>query len=160
MKTQWSSKWKASSQPRKQRKYRYNAPLHIKGSFLGCHLSKELKTKYGKRALRVVKGDKVKIIRGSFKGQSGKVERVDIKTNNIFITKIEVIKKDGTKRTVPLKASNLIIQELNLDDRSRLGKGSEKREAKPVKAEKKVAKKAPEPKKEETKVQKKVDSNG
>ncbi|MBS1194889.1 MAG: ribosomal protein L24p/L26e, archaeal/eukaryotic, partial [Methanomicrobia archaeon] len=46
-----------SIQPRKQRKARYTAPLHIKGKFLSATLSKELREQYKRRSLRVVKGD-------------------------------------------------------------------------------------------------------
>ena len=58
MKKLYSRKWKASTQPRKQRKYRYNAPLHTKGKFLGSHLVKALKEKYSVRTLRVRVGAK------------------------------------------------------------------------------------------------------
>ncbi|MCW1309534.1 MAG: 60S ribosomal protein L26, partial [Candidatus Nanoarchaeia archaeon] len=35
----WSKKWKSSKKPSKQRKYRYNAPLHIRRKFLSVNLS-------------------------------------------------------------------------------------------------------------------------
>lgn len=98
----------------------YNAPLHIKGKFMASHLSKELKTKYSKRSVRIKKGDKVTISRGQFKKKSGKVERVDIKQNKVYITSIEMIKKDGTKTLYPIHPSNLIITELNLEDKKRV----------------------------------------
>jgi large subunit ribosomal protein L24 len=119
MKTFWSPKWKASKKPGKQRKYRYNAPLHIKGKFVSSHLAKELRQKYKVRSLRVRKGDKVKVLVGKFKGQSGKVERVDIKKSKIYIAKMELIKKDGTKKQVAIEPSNVMITELYLDDKRR-----------------------------------------
>jgi len=122
MKTRWSKTWKASKQPRKQRKYRYNAPVHVKSKFLGSHLSKELMKKHGKRTMRVRIGDKVKIIRGQFKGKTGKIEKVSVKTSKAYITGIEFIKKEGTKVLSPIHASNLIITDLNLDDKKRLKK--------------------------------------
>ncbi|MFH1591545.1 MAG: 50S ribosomal protein L24 [archaeon] len=120
MKQDWSKSWKASTQPRKQRKYRANAPDHVKRSFLGCHLSKELREKHGTRTVKVRKGDKVKVLRGQFKGQSGKVERVNVSHEAVFVTKIETIKKDGTKNMQPLKASSLMIIELDSSDKRRL----------------------------------------
>ena len=45
--------WKASKQPRKQRKYRYNAPIQTLGKMLSSHLSKELRTKIGKRSMPI-----------------------------------------------------------------------------------------------------------
>jgi len=56
MKKKFSNSWKASKQVRKQRKFRYNAPLHIKHKFLSAHLSKELMKKYGTRNIPVKKG--------------------------------------------------------------------------------------------------------
>ena len=56
----------SSIQPRKQRKFRYNAPLHIRGAFLHAPLAADLREKYGKRSFRVVTGDTVKVLRGEF----------------------------------------------------------------------------------------------
>ena len=120
MKVKFSKEWKSSKQPRKQRKYRYNAPLHIKGTMMSAHLSKELKEKYKKRSARVVKGDKVKISRGQFKTKTGKVERVDTKQGKVYITGIEMMKKDGTKTMYPINPSNLILIELHLEDKKRV----------------------------------------
>ena len=84
------------------------------------HLSKELKKKYGKRNLGLKKGDKVKIVKGQFKKRVGKVERVDLKKTRVYISGIEVAKKDGTKAALSIHPSNLIITELDLDDKMRL----------------------------------------
>jgi len=77
MKKKFVSSWIRSKQPRKQRKYRANAPKHIIHKFLGAKLSKELRQKYTKKTIPVRTGDTVKIARGQFKGRSGKVESVD-----------------------------------------------------------------------------------
>ena len=119
MKRKFSKTWIKSKQPRKQRKYRYNAPLNIKSKFMGCHLSKELREKYKKRSITIRKGDSVKVLRGQFKGKTGKIDRVDIKKSKVYITGIEVAKKDGTKALYPIHPSNLIITELNLEDKKR-----------------------------------------
>lgn len=120
MKAKYSSAWVASTQPRKQRKYRYNAPLHIKGTFLAAHLIKELRAKYGIRNLRVRTGDKVRVIRGQYAGREGKVERVDVKTTKVFVSKVEFVKKDGaTKVPYPIDPSNLIIVEFDTTDKRR-----------------------------------------
>lgn len=119
MKKEYSTTWKSSIQPRKQRKYRYNAPLHIRSKFAGSHLSAELKKKYAKRSARVRKGDKVKIMRGQFKGKQGKVEKVDTKKEKVYITNISLQKRDGTKVSYPIHTSNLLIMEFNLEDKKR-----------------------------------------
>lgn len=115
----WSKHWKSSTKPRKQRKYVFNAPLHICKNFLSVNLSKTLQKKYQKRNVCVRKGDKVKIMRGQFKKQTGKVTKVSRKFLNVFVEGIENIRKDGTKRPRPLQPSNLQILELNLTDKKR-----------------------------------------
>jgi len=115
----WSKNWKSSKQVRKQRKYRYNAPLHVKHGFVSVHLSKELRDKHKRRALPARKGDKVKILRGSFKGKSGKIENINSKQEKVYVEGIMALKRDGTKVPKALKPSNLMILELNLDDKMR-----------------------------------------
>ncbi len=115
----WSKAWNSSKSPRKQRNYRTNAPLHVKQRFLNVHLSKELREKYGTRKIRVRKGDKVKIMRGQFAKKTGKVDRVSIIYEKVYVEGIEIQKKDGSKAYYPMNASNLMITELNLDDKKR-----------------------------------------
>src|SRR3989344_336430 len=98
MKKKFSLSWEGSKQRRKQRKYLANAPLHIQRKFISSHLSKPLKEKYNRRSLGLKKGD---------------VEK------KIYITNIHIFKKDGTKTFYPIHPSNLIIQELNVDDKKR-----------------------------------------
>jgi len=122
MNKRFSSAWKGSKQPRKQRKYGHNAPLHIRGEFLNAHLSKELAQKYGIKRTRVRAGDKVKIMRGKFKGKENKVDTINLKKSKVTITGVEISKKDGSKSRPLIHASNLLITELSTDDKKRLGK--------------------------------------
>lgn len=115
----FSTTWKSSAKPKKQRKYRFNAPLHIKGKFLQAHLSDQLSKKHGKRAIRVIKGDKIKVMKGQFKDKTGKVEKVVTKLGKVYIEGIEMQKKDGTKTKYPISPSNIMITELNLNDKKR-----------------------------------------
>jgi len=119
MKQRFSNKWIGSKQPRKQRKYRANAPLHIRRKMTSVHLSDILRKKYGKRNFPVIKGDNVKILRGGFKGKTGKVELVNLSKLKIRVENIYRTKKDGTKVSVWFDPSNLMIKELNLDDKMR-----------------------------------------
>jgi len=120
MKQEFNTVWKASSQTRKQRKYRYNAPYHTKRSFLAVHLNAELKQKYSRRSVKVRVGDKATVLRGQFRKKSGKVERVDLGDQKVFITGIETVRKEGAKELYPFEPSNLMLTELNLDDKMRL----------------------------------------
>ena len=119
MKSIFSLSWIRSKQPRKQRKYRHNAPLHIKKKFISVNFTKELREKYSKRNLPVIKGDKVKIMRGQFKGKIGLVEKVDMRNIKILVQGAENIKKDGSKTSYPISPSNLMITELKLEDKKR-----------------------------------------
>ena len=137
MKADWSKTWKSSKQPRKQRKYRYNAPLHIRHKMIAANLSKELRKKYGRRNFPLRKGDKVKIMRGQFKGKTGKIEEINLKKLKVVVEGIFRNKKDGSKVRVYLDPSNLQIQELNLDDKERIK--ALKRKSEKSKEEKKNA---------------------
>jgi large subunit ribosomal protein L24 len=144
----FATSWKSSVQPRKQRKYTYNLPLHLKQKQMHVHLSADLRKKYGYRNILVRKGDKVKILKGQFAKKEGKVDTVTLNKGKVYVVGVEIIKKDGTKLPCPLLPSNLMITELDLSDRKRKdklelkSKGAEKKvDAKEVK--KTVEKKAP-----------------
>lgn len=119
MKKEWSKNWRESIQPRKQRKYRFNAPLHIARNFLAAHLSKDLRKKYGIRAVIARKGDKVKIMRGQFKNKIGAIENVSINFQRIAVEGATFTARDGKKKPYPIHPSNLMIVELNLEDKKR-----------------------------------------
>lgn len=120
MKNKFSTHWKSSKQPRKQRKYSANAPLHLRRKFLSTNLSKELRKKYGRRNIVARKGDTVKIMRGKFRGKEGKITEVKTKTGKIIVEEIQIKKHDGSKANVRMFPSNLQIKELNLEDKKRL----------------------------------------
>ncbi len=120
MKKKFSTHWKASKQPRKQRKYKAQAPSHLQHKFISANLSKELRKKYHRKSFSLRKGDTIRIMRGSFKGKSGKIEKVDVKKARASVEKIQKTKKDGTKVEVFFHTSNLQIKELDLEDKERI----------------------------------------
>ena len=119
MKKIFSISWKGSKKPNKQRKYRVNAPLHIKQKLASSHLSKELRKKHNKRSIALRKGDKVKVMHGNFKKHQGKVERIELGKMRVYVSGVEYTKKDGTKKMLPLSPSNLMITEFHTDDKLR-----------------------------------------
>jgi len=119
MKKKWSKKWVSSKQPRKQRKYRYNAPLHIRHKLISAHLSKELRERFKKRSVPLRKGDEIMVMVGEHKGFKGNVERVDTKKYKVYIEGLTVKKVDGSEVLIPIDPSNLMITKLNLDDKMR-----------------------------------------
>lgn len=146
MNKEFSTSWKKSKRPAKQRKYLAKAPLHLRKKLLSVSLSKELRKKHNKRAITVRKGDKVKIMLGKFKKKEGKVSQVDYKKLKIYVEGIHIKKLDGSITNVPLRASNIQIIEINLDDKKRVEslnrKQSPVKETKPNKNKKTELKKS------------------
>lgn len=101
-----------SSQPRKQRKWRYVAPLHVRQKWVHVHLTKQLRAQLKKRAVGVRKGDTVKIMRGRFKGKSGKVVGVDLSSAKVMVEGAVVKKQTGKELLAKLEPSNLMITEM------------------------------------------------
>jgi len=120
MKQEFSTSWLSSRQPRKQRKYMHNAPLHARHKFLSVHLSKDLRKKYGKRNISVRKGDEVLVMRGSSRKKKAKVVSVNYRTLKISLEGLQRTKKDGSKVFMLFSPRNLQIQSLDLSDRKRL----------------------------------------
>lgn len=125
----WSKSWKSSSQTRKQRKYQKNAPMHIKAKFLAAPLSKELRAEYNTRSLKVRSGDTVVIKAGQFKGTTGKVTKVSIIRAFVHVEGATQSKANGTDAFYPIHASNVQIIKLNLDDKLRVAKLNNLKEA-------------------------------
>lgn len=122
MKSKFNKSWNRSSQPRKQVKFRANAPNHIKRIFMSATLDKPLRESQKRRSIELVKGDEVKIMRGSFKGKKGKVGKVDVKHTRIQIDGIQRSKKGGEKVKTWFNPSNVKIITLNDKDSRRFGK--------------------------------------
>lgn len=119
MRKEFSKKWIASRQIRKQRKYRANAHITIKKKMMASNLNKDLRKRYSRKSMAVRKGDSIKVMRGEFKGKTGKISIIDLMRMKVAIEGIQITKKDGTKINVFFQPSNLQIQELNLDDKKR-----------------------------------------
>lgn len=128
MRKKFSRAWISSKQPRKQRKYRYNAPLHIRHKLISAHLSKKLREEYGRRSFPIRKGDKVRIMRGKYKGMQGTVIKVDLKKLKVYVDCAKRKKASGQEVNVPIDPSNLEIIELNLEDKERIKRLKKKKE--------------------------------
>jgi len=124
----YSNKWQSSKQPRKQRKFIYNAPLHVKHRFLSANLSKELRKKYGKRSLPIRKGDEVLVMRGAFKKKKAKVLEVDLKNSVVSLEGLQRAKKEGSKVNVWFHPSVLQIQSMAEDPKRIKSKEQTKQE--------------------------------
>ncbi|MEA3202825.1 MAG: large subunit ribosomal protein [Thermoplasmata archaeon] len=146
-----------TTQPRKQRLQRLTAPHHVARKQMASHLSEELLLKYNRRSLTVIKGDEVKLMRGDWKGTSGKVLTIDARFRKVTVDGITNKKADGTEVPLPVDPSNLLIVKLNLEDNRRRSKleateesvkmgkdGKKAKQPKAAKPKKAAAKKAKE----------------
>lgn len=93
---------------------------HKRDKFLGANLSENLREQYGKRSMRVIKGDTVRILRGEYVGIEGKVEKVNTEKSTLSIEGVQREKIRGGNVKVQVHASNVQIISLNTDDDYRI----------------------------------------
>ncbi len=113
-----------------------NLAMHTGHKILAAPLSRDLRKSNKCRSMPVRKGDKVKILRGDFKGMEGDVTSVDLKTHRITIEKVVTTKADETEVSRRVHASNVMITRL-LHDKTRdkiLKRRSKRGEERPAEA--------------------------
>ena len=108
-----------SIQGRKQRLALSKAKLHVQQNLMHSPLSKTLRTKYGRRSAQLRKGDTVRVMRGQFRRQEGKVERVDLKRGKVYVAGVELQKQDASMVPYPVHSSNLKIELVDTTDAKR-----------------------------------------
>ncbi len=109
-----------SSKPGKVRKYSFTAPLHMVNSRNAkAALSSDMKVKYARSTVRVRPGDSVKLIKGEYSGIEGKIQKVYPKEGRVTIEGITREKIAGGTTPVKIAIPNLIVTNLNLDDKWR-----------------------------------------
>lgn len=92
---------------------------HLKERLLRSPLSGELRERHGRRNVRVVAGDTVKVVRGEYSGIEGKVEKVNTDRRSLAIEGIQREKVRGGNVKVEINTSNVVITNLDLDDEYR-----------------------------------------
>ena len=100
----------------------YYADMKTGSAQMSCQLSKDLRKKYGKKHVRVVEGDSVKVIRGEFTGVDGKVTEVSAANNGLTIEGVKKEKLKGEKYDVYIHTSNIEVTGLNTDDKWRMNR--------------------------------------
>lgn len=105
--------------PSTVRRKMYNAPNHIKRNTLSAQLSPSLRAEHGTRNMTVVVDDTVSITKGDRKLTEGKVIRVDTKKSKLYIEGVTRNRLDGSTVQIPIRAENVMITRLNLDDQWR-----------------------------------------
>lgn len=121
-----------SSKPRKQRLFRYNAPMHTRQHFVHAHVDKALREKMQlkRRAIQLATGDTVKVMSGSKRGTIGKVTRVNLRTGRIFMDSLMKKNAKGKEFNVGVSSGCVYITDLNLSDKVRASRLGLKQEVK------------------------------
>merc|ERR1711953_443818 len=105
-----------TSSRRKQRKRHFTAPSSLRRHLLSAKLSKELRLKHDNvRSMPIRKDDEVKVLRGKFKDDIGKVTCVYRKKMCIHLDGTSKEKANGASISVPIHPSNCEIIKLKLD---------------------------------------------
>jgi len=94
-------------------------PKHVRDAMIHSTLADNLREEHGKRSIRVIKGDNVRVMRGEYKGIEGKIEKVNTQRGTLAIEGIQREKVRGGNVKVQIHASNVKIIGLNLDDKKR-----------------------------------------
>lgn len=92
---------------------------HMRDRSIAAHLGDNLRQQYRLRSYRVIKGDTVRVVRGEYSGIEGKVESVDTMTGGLAIEGIQREKVRGGNVKVRIHSSNVMITNMNLDDKYR-----------------------------------------
>ena len=104
-----------TSSRRKCRKAHFTAPSHIRYRLMSATLSKDLRRKHNVRAMPVRKDDEVSVLKGTYKGNKGKVTQVYRKKWCIYIEKLSKTKSNGAPFNIPLRPCQCVITKLKLD---------------------------------------------
>ncbi len=105
-----------NTKPSTVRKQQRNAPSHIRRRQVSAPLSPTLRTQYGARTITVVENDTVSITKGDRKLAEGKVLRVNTSDSKVYIEGVTRTRLDGSTVQIPVRAENVMITKLNLDD--------------------------------------------
>ncbi len=109
-----------TTKPGKQRKRIFDAPLHKMQEFMHAALSKQLRKELNRRSIGLRKGDRVRIVSGSHKKIEGKIIAVDRDRGRIFIDSLKRKKVSGKEISIPIRACNAMVIELEKGDERRL----------------------------------------
>ena len=107
--------------PTKSRNHQtYRAMNQVVNKQICAPISKELRKKYSRRSIRIMSDDIVKVVRGEYKGLTGKVTKISMQSSGVAIEGNKKEKLKGEKIDVYIHSTNMIITSLNTDDKWRL----------------------------------------
>jgi ribosomal protein uL24 len=107
------------SKPSTSRRNRYQASNQLRRKFISAPLSPNLRAEHGTRSMSVVVDDTVSITKGDRKLSEGRVLRVDTSSSRVYIEGVTRTRQDGSTVQIPIRAENVMITRLNLNDQWR-----------------------------------------
>lgn len=107
---------RSSSLPRKQRKAIYDADHNERRNRLSITLSRELRSRYGRRRFPPHKGDTVRVMSGAYEGREERITKIDYRGYKLVLDNITVKKADGKLKQLPVSPTHLMLTKLELAD--------------------------------------------
>ncbi|SCU90632.1 LANO_0D09428g1_1 [Lachancea nothofagi CBS 11611] len=104
-----------SSDRRKARKAYFSAPSSERRVLMSAPLSKELRAQYNIKALPIRHDDEVLVVRGSKKGQEGKISSVYRLKFAVQVDKLTKEKSSGASIPINVHPSKIVITKLHID---------------------------------------------
>ena len=98
----------------------YRAVNQVVSKQICAPLSKQLRKNYERRRIRIMTDDTVKVIRGEYKGITGKVTKISSDSNSVAIEGNKKEKLKGEKIDVYIHSTNVVITALNTNDKWRV----------------------------------------
>lgn len=105
-----------SIQPRRQRKAVFTATTFERRRRMAVPLSRELRTRYGRRSLPVRKGDTVRVLSGSYLGREERVAKVDRRGYSVTLDNVTGKTADAKLKPLAIRPAHLVLTRLNLSD--------------------------------------------
>ena len=94
-------------------------PKHVRDGMICSSLADNLREQYGRRSVRVIKGDNIRVMRGEYTGIEGKIEKVNTRRGTLAIEGVQREKVRGGNVKVQIDASNVQVIGLKLEDKLR-----------------------------------------
>lgn len=82
---------------------------------MSAPINKELQTTHGIKRLPIRRDDEVQVVRGQFKGRSGRVVAVKLRSMRINVESVTKQKINNETVFIPIHPSNVVITKLKMD---------------------------------------------
>ncbi len=102
--------------PRRQRRAVFTASTFERRKRMTVPLSRDLRSRFGRRSLPVRKGDTVRVLAGSFVGREERVAKVNRRDYSVTLDNVTLKTAEEKLKPLALRTAHLVITRLNLAD--------------------------------------------